>query len=54
MVCGNRPMLTCFHGQLYVALSRATSSSQVKVLLPQEEAGTVTKNVVYREALLTQ
>ena len=42
------------HGQLYVALSRATSGSQVKVLLPQEEAGTVTKNVVYREALLTQ
>ena len=41
------------HGQLYVALSRATSSSRVKVLLPQEEAGTVTKNVVYKEALLT-
>jgi len=41
------------HGQLYVALSRATSYSQVRVLLQHEEAGTVTKNVVYKEALLT-
>jgi len=41
------------HGQLYVDLSRATFYSQMKVLLPQEEAGTVTKNVVYKEALLT-
>jgi len=48
----NSPVFT--HGQLCVALSRATSCSQVKVLLPQEEAGTATiKNVVYNEALLT-
>ncbi|KIK23998.1 hypothetical protein PISMIDRAFT_99678 [Pisolithus microcarpus 441] len=39
------------HGQLYVALSRATSSRRVKVLLPSE-GGNKTLNVVYPEVLL--
>jgi hypothetical protein len=39
------------HGQLYVALSRWTSSQRVKVLF-QNDANTVTKNVVYPEVLL--
>jgi hypothetical protein len=38
------------HGQLYVALSRATSRSRLKLLLPE---GTYsTKNVVYKDVLL--
>ena len=41
------------HGQLYVALSRATSKSSVKVLLPPEELRTcTTPNVVYPQVLL--
>ena len=40
------------HGQLYVALSRATSKSQIYVLFPEGEAGTQTQNVVYPEVLL--
>ena len=39
------------HGQLYVALSRATSSNTVFVLLPKSSS-TKTKNVVYSEVLL--
>lgn len=39
------------HGQLYVALSRATSSKRVRVLLP-ENAENKTQNVVYPEVLL--
>lgn len=38
------------HGQLYVALSRATSSGRVCVLLP--DGHTATPNVVYLEVLL--
>lgn len=38
------------HGQLYVALSRATSSSRVRVLLP--DGHIATPNVVYPEVLL--
>jgi hypothetical protein len=41
------------HGQLYVALSRCTSSSRLKVLLPPE-AGCKTLNIVYKEVLLQQ
>lgn len=37
------------HGQLYVALSRATSSRRVKVLLPANETNLRTRNVVYPE-----
>lgn len=37
------------HGQLYVALSRATSSDRVKVLLPARTASLRTTNVVYPE-----
>jgi hypothetical protein len=41
------------HGQLYVALSRATSRSKVKVLLPPNDAAScTTTNVVYPEVLL--
>jgi hypothetical protein len=41
------------HGQLYVALSRATSGRNVKILLPQDEQTTrSTPNVVYPEVLL--
>ena len=36
------------HGQLYVALSRATSAHRVKVLLPHDAKNT-TENVVYQE-----
>jgi len=58
-VCLTMLMLTMYgqenlFNSASLIISRATSSSQVKVLLPQEEAGTITKNVVYREALLTQ
>ena len=41
------------HGQLYVALSRATSSKNIKVLLPEEEKDSCrTQNVVYPEVLV--
>ncbi len=41
------------HGQLYVAFSRATCPTRVKVLLPDSEDGQekLTKNVVYDEVL---
>ena len=41
------------HGQLYVALSRATSKSRIKVLLPRDNlASCTTTNIVYPEVLL--
>lgn len=42
------------HGQLYVALSRATSSRRIKVLLDTDPDSTIarTKNIVYPEILL--
>jgi ATP-dependent exoDNAse (exonuclease V) alpha subunit len=40
------------HGQLYVALSRATSSSNIKILLPQLTSTPHTPNVVFPEVLL--
>ena len=39
------------HGQLYVALSRCTSKSRVKVLFPST-TDTTTTNIVYPEVLL--
>jgi ATP-dependent exoDNAse (exonuclease V) alpha subunit len=41
------------HGQLYVALSQATSKHQIHVQIPSGEPGTQTQNVVYPEVLLT-
>ncbi|KIJ19275.1 hypothetical protein PAXINDRAFT_69229 [Paxillus involutus ATCC 200175] len=40
------------HGQLYVALSRATSGERIKVVLPEDATGLRTNNVVYPEVLL--
>jgi len=39
------------HAQLYVALSRCTSGSCIKVLFPDIEDGTKTINIVYPEVL---
>ena len=39
------------HGQLYVALSRCTSSDRINILLPPEDT-TSTTNIVYPEVLL--
>jgi len=38
------------HGTLYVALSRCTSASRIKILTDSDEP--LTRNVVYPEALL--
>jgi ATP-dependent exoDNAse (exonuclease V) alpha subunit len=40
------------HGQLYVALSRTTSKTHLRILFPQDSQNTETANVVYNEALL--
>jgi hypothetical protein len=40
------------HGQLYVALSRCTSSNRIKVLLSEGSNSTKVTNVVYSEALV--
>ncbi|KAH7917742.1 hypothetical protein BV22DRAFT_1025851 [Leucogyrophana mollusca] len=40
------------HGQLYIALSRATSSSQIKVLLGADSTRNTTPNVVYPKVLV--
>ena len=40
------------HGQLYVALSRCTTASQMKILFPEGIEGTQTTNIVYPEVLL--
>jgi hypothetical protein len=39
------------HGQLYVALSRCTSSDRIKVLFPEDSDTTRTSNIVYPEVL---
>jgi hypothetical protein len=40
------------HGQLYVALSRATSSHNIKILLPDNTVEPLAHNVVYEEVLI--
>ena len=40
------------HGQLYAALSRCTSSANVKVLFDKDASTTVTSNIVYKDILL--
>lgn len=39
------------HGQLYVALSRATSGQRIMAVLPDDSPDTMTTNVVYPEVL---
>src|ERR1700692_1994557 len=39
------------HGQLYVALSRCTSSDRIKVVFPEDSDTTSTSNIVYTEVL---
>ena len=56
------PELMCSYGQLYVALSRATARSNIRILIvsPSDKKdnkkkatinGTYTKNIVYKEVL---
>lgn len=40
------------HGQLYVALSRCTTSDHIKVLFPEGSESTVTRNIVFLEILI--
>lgn len=40
------------HGQLYVALSRATSGQRIKAILPDDADELTTTNIVYPEVLL--
>ena len=39
------------HSQLYIVLSRATSSDRIQILLPQDSKGETT-NIVFPEVLL--
>ena len=47
-------ILVFSHGQLYVALSHATNSRNVRILLPTDQEGSQTTNVVYPEVLTDQ
>jgi ATP-dependent exoDNAse (exonuclease V) alpha subunit len=47
----NKPVFT--HGQFYVAVSRATCRSGLRILIEDDDGscGTKTRNVVYQEVL---
>ena len=40
------------HGQLYVALSRVTDGRNIRVVLPNQDEGMTTRNIVYKDVLL--
>lgn len=40
------------HGQLYVAFSRVTSHSRIKVLLSPDTSTSATKNIVFKQVLI--
>ena len=40
------------HGQFYVAMSRCTSASNIKILFPKNDLSLKTTNIVYQEALI--
>jgi len=46
-----RPVFS--HGQFYVGISRVTSVSNIKVIWEEAERVSKTKNIVYREVLLS-
>ena len=40
------------HGQLYVALSHATSPHNINILLPEDTEESLTTNIVYKEVVI--
>lgn len=40
------------HGQLYVALSRATARENIRILLPESQVHCRTRNIVFTEVLI--
>ncbi len=40
------------HGQLYVALSRASSGHRIHILFPSDSTESIMRNVVYPEVLV--